>query len=74
MLIYAGLEGLKNKTPLPDPVNVNLYKADPATLAHYDRLPESILRAQILASKSAFIRAHIPQTVIDIYTDPNRSA
>ena len=74
LLIYAGLDGLKNKLPLPDPVNANLYTADPSTLAEHEKLPESLLRAQVLAAKSKFIKEHIPQTVLDIYTDPRRLA
>ena len=68
LLIYAGLEGLDGKLTPPPPANINLFKADPETLAKFQRLPMSLAEAQSLAASSAFIRSHIPETILNLYT------
>lgn len=67
LLIYAGLDGIRNKTELPEPANLNLYKAAPKTLARFDRLPQDIHAARVLAAESNFIRTYIPKAILDIY-------
>ena len=39
LMIYAILDGIQNKTELPAPVDINLYKADADTLANLKQLP-----------------------------------
>ena len=67
LLIYAGLEGLKNKAELPEPADINLYTADPEVLAKYDKLPESFAEACEAAASSDFIKKHIPERILSIY-------
>lgn len=67
LLIHAGLYGLENRLDLPVPANFNLYKADPQTLAGYQRLPESLDAARRLAAASPFIQSHVPEEVLRIY-------
>ena len=67
LAIWAGLEGLDKKLDLPTPANLNLFTADAATLAEYNTLPGSLAEAKRVAAADEFIRAHIPQTILDIY-------
>ncbi len=67
LMIYAGLEGILNGTELPEPANINLFRADAETLSKFRRLPESFAEAKKIASESDFIRAHIPAEILDIY-------
>ena len=45
----------------------NLFKADAAATANLARLPETLRSACQAAADSAFIRAHLPQAIRDIY-------
>lgn len=67
LLIYAGLFGIENKLDLPAAANVNLYTADAATLEHFKRLSQELSAARRLADSSAFIKAHVPARILDIY-------
>lgn len=67
LMIYAGLYGIENKLVLPEPANINLFKADTDTLAEFQKLPNSIGQARKLTESSDFIRAHIPAKILDIY-------
>lgn len=67
LMIYASVYGITGKLELPKAADINLYKADEETLSMYDRLPENISDARNEALQSDFIKAHIPQAIIDIY-------
>lgn len=67
LIIYAGLYGIKNKLDLPQPANINLYKADAQTLKQYENLPVNLLEACKKAETSDFIRKHIPEKILNIY-------
>ena len=67
LLIYAGLDGIDRKAQLPPAADINLYKADAATLSNFEKLPESYAEACRAASESDFIKAHIPAAILDIY-------
>ena len=67
LLIYAALDGLKNKLDLPNAATINLYKADADTLARYKKLPESLSDARRVAGASEFVKKHIPAAILDIY-------
>ena len=67
LMIYAALNGLKNKLDLPEAANINLYKADAETLARFKKLPESLSDACKVAAASEFIKKHIPTAILDIY-------
>nr|AHF24111.1 glutamate--ammonia ligase [uncultured bacterium Contig1450] len=67
LMIYAGLDGIKNKLPLGKAADINLYKADPETLSGFEKLPESYEEACAAASESDFIQTYIPQEILDIY-------
>ena len=67
LMIYAGLYGLKNKLDLPNPANINIFKADSETLAKFKKLPENFRRACEIAAASDFIKEHIPEEILNIY-------
>ena len=67
LMIYAALQGIEEKLILPEPANINLFKADPKTLSRFQRLPENIQEAREIAENSGFIRAHVPSRILDIY-------
>ncbi len=67
LIIYAGLYGIKNKPELPEEANINLYKADEETLKNFTKLPSSLEKAKEIASKSDFIKTHIPSKILNIY-------
>lgn len=71
LLIYAGLEGIQNKAELPEPANMNLYKADPDMVSSFKRLPESLEDSAILALKSAFVKKYLPELLIHTFCRQN---
>ncbi len=67
LMIHACLEGVEEGAPLPEPTNLNLFRADASKLRIYDRLPSSLGEATALAARSAFLRSHIPAQVLAGY-------
>ena len=67
LMIDASLHGIQNKIELPPPADMNLYKADAATLATFKQLPGDLNTACMLAVNSSFIKEHIPAAILDIY-------
>ena len=67
LLIYAGLEGIQTGAKLPAPADINLFKADAKTLAKFQKLPDSLPAAKEKARDSAFVKAHIPASVLEIF-------
>ena len=60
LVIYAGLYGIRKNLPLPA-------EASPDTLAQCRKLPATLQEAVAVASGSAFIREHLPPSVIAAY-------
>lgn len=67
LLIYAGLEGIKNNKKLPKPANINFYTASEETLNKYKRLPSSLSEATEKATSSGFIKKYLPKAIISAY-------
>ena len=67
LMIYAGLHGIRNRLELPEPANLNLYKATSEELAKYKRLPLDRKTACKIAGQSEFIKQYIPTEILDIY-------
>jgi len=61
LVIYAGLDGVRRKLLPPEPLNVNLYTADPGVTAGLETLPGSLQEARAIASQSEFIRSVLPE-------------
>ena len=67
LLIYAGLQGIARKLPLPEPADFNLLTASPQALEGYGKLPVSLTEAMEVARESDFLRRYLPQKVMDAY-------
>lgn len=69
LLIWAGLDGIQNSIALPEKANVNFYTAASRDLWGVETLPLSLAAAGKLASSSEFIRAHLPQSLINYFCE-----
>ncbi|MDD6043667.1 MAG: type I glutamate--ammonia ligase, partial [Eubacteriaceae bacterium] len=67
LMIYSAMDGIRNKTDLQEPANINLFTADEETLSKFKQLPVSLDAAREAAKNSDFIRKHIPERILDIY-------
>lgn len=67
LIIYAGLQGIKNKSDMPMVADINLFKASAEITSKFKPLPQTLEEACLVAKQSEFIRQHIPQAVLDIY-------
>lgn len=67
LLIYSGLDGIRNGLSLPEAADINLYTATVAETKKYTKLPQTLSEAAEAASSSSFIRRHLPDAVIDAY-------
>ena len=67
LLINAALTGIEQKLPLPAPADLNLFTADEKTLQRFERLPDRLSAASAAAANSEFIKACLPQAVINAY-------
>ena len=68
LLIYAGLDGVKQGFALPTAADFNLYTAPASVLSGFRLLPGSLPDAKQVARGSEFIRRVLPDSVIDSYT------
>jgi glutamine synthetase len=64
LLIYAGMDGIKRGLALPDPIETNLFTAEPEVLDQLQTLPASRSEATGIARNSAFIQEHLPASLI----------
>ena len=67
LLMHAALDGIENGLILPQSENINLFSADENTLQNFERLPKDFSTACELAVNSDFIKAHIPQAILNLY-------
>ena len=67
LMIYAGLDGIKNKLELCRPLDINLNTTDESTLTSYEKLPSCLEEAQKVATSSDFIKAHLPEELLSFY-------
>ena len=68
LMIYAGMDGIKNGYELPEPADINLYTAPADITAKYAVLPETLTEARKTAKDSEFIASVLPETLIEHYT------
>ena len=64
LLIYAGLEGLKNDAELQMAVDIDLYSTEAAGC---QELPHDLDEAISEASASEFIKKYVPKQILDAY-------
>ena len=67
LLIWSGLYGMKHNKEMPEPIDINIYKADEKNMRYLHKLPESIDEAKCVAQNDDFIKKHIPKAILDIY-------
>ncbi|MEL7648237.1 MAG: glutamine synthetase family protein [Sedimentibacter sp.] len=67
MLIYAGLEGIKNNLELKNPANLNLYEADEDVIKNYETIPSTLEEAIEAAEASQFVAGHLPLNTLKKY-------
>lgn len=67
LIIYAGLEGIRNKSELPSPVDLNLFAPDTNIPSGLCKLPLSKNDAVRIAKNSTFIAEHIPASLLEAY-------
>lgn len=65
LLIYAGLDGIDKKIPLPEATNVNLHTADASVTAQLDMLPATFEEAVSEAKKSQFVSSILPEDFVE---------
>ena len=64
LLIWAGLDGIRNRIILPENANVNLFTAASEELKGLQTLPLTLSAAVRQASSSGFVRSHLPESLI----------
>lgn len=69
LIIYAALDGIKNKIKLPKQALVNFYDAPESVLNQYKRLPRSLAEANAAAKESKLIKKALPSSIIKTYID-----
>ena len=69
LLIHAAMAGMEAGLALPPAADVNIFTADARILEQYKRLPADRAEAARIAAGSAFVRRHLPQMLIDAYTN-----
>ncbi len=67
LIIYAGVDGILNKSNLRAPVDADLNTADKTLLDKLDKLPSNLGEAKKLAKKSDFINKYVPKEILDSY-------
>ena len=68
LMIYAALHGIKEKMMPPIAADLNFFKADESTRSQFKKLPSSLDEAIGLMRASDFIKEHVPQRIIEIYS------
>lgn len=67
LLIYASMYGIKEKLELPEPADLNLFKAPVEVLANFRQLPGNLPAACQEAKNSSFIKKCIPKAITELY-------
>ena len=67
MLIYAGIYGIENALDMPTPSDINFFNTKKEIAKGFEELPETLAEAKELALLSDFVKAHLPQQIINIY-------
>lgn len=60
VLIYAGLDGIKNQQELPDKTDIDIYSASEDELSRLKKLPESYREAAEAAVSGKFLKSILP--------------
>lgn len=71
-LIYAALDGIQNASPLPPPIDNNLFTGNNSKLPTYDTLPETLEEAKNLAKSSEFLNKVLGKEIVNILCTSNK--
>lgn len=71
LLLEAGLDGINNRLPLPEPININLYNltAEQEDSLKLDRLPSNLLAALEEMKKDPLIQATLGEHIFTKYLE-----
>ncbi|MBQ7170808.1 MAG: glutamine synthetase [Clostridia bacterium] len=67
LMIRAGLRGIGEKIALPEPFDLNLYRAGEDVLSGLQKLPADLTEARAAAASDAFIRESVPAEILKAY-------
>ncbi len=67
LMIRAGLRGIERKLALPEPFDLNLYRAGEDVLSRLQKLPADLSEARAAALADGFIRESVPAEILQIY-------
>lgn len=67
LILRAGLDGVKRGLVPPPPANVNLFTADESVTKRFKKLPSTRTAAFAAASESEFVRAVLPEGILNAY-------
>ncbi|MGE4485558.1 MAG: glutamine synthetase family protein [Oscillospiraceae bacterium] len=67
LIIWAGLDGVRNGMVPPPSTDLNLYKAPVELLKTFQKLPENLAEAKAAARDSIFIGNVLPEAVLEEY-------
>ena len=69
LMIYAALDGIASGAEPQAAADINLFTADEATLERFESLPQTLAEAAERASKSDFIAANLPASLVRAYCE-----
>ena len=67
LILSACLYGIQEVLPLPPAADFNTFQASSELLSPYAKLPVDLSEAQVLASRSEFLRKLLPKEIIQAY-------
>lgn len=70
LLIWAGLEGIRERAVLPEPETENVYELEDASALR--SLPASLEEAAELAASSDFVKQHLPPVLLERFLRQKR--
>lgn len=66
LLIFAGLDGIKKNMTVPEPTDINLFKAEASVTDRLTTLPTSLAEAVKIAKNSNFVNSVLPENFTDL--------
>lgn len=72
LLLWAGLEGVRDKLPLCEPTNQNLFEANEDETSNLEHLPSNLDEALQMAEHSKFVQTYVPEKLRTSYFGQKR--
>ena len=67
LMIHAGMDGIEQQLPLPEPANFNTLSAPHTQTQRLPLLPSTLAEARAAARESPFIASHVPARILERY-------